>query len=238
MDHIKMYNDYINGNMPEDQAEDFTKMLLKDYFEAEDRKAKWNGLLEKNTEFQQLKKEFPNKNNTGRRFLFFAAIAASFLVLIMALGNFLSFGNQQDNPIASAVDKHLEQHFEHNNYRKGGGIQALRLEASSHYNDRKFKKATDLYQQILNSKASDAEALFYQGLCFLYQNKDKAAIRNFDKLLSKNENAFYHETRWFISLALIKDGQQELARTHLEELVKITKWKKQEAEELIRAIQQ
>jgi len=94
----------------------------------------------------------------------------------------------------------------------------------------------DNYAEAVNAikkiESLDTEQQFYLGLGNLYQGDYPAAITAFESLAG-SQNSFTESTKWYISLAHLKNNQPEQAKKYLQDIVASSSWKAKEAQALL-----
>ena len=223
-------NQYIKGNMSEVELDNYTKKIVKNYFEEEELKTKWKNILNEDFNYnieEENPKNKPNKkskNTLIRKLYSIASIAAGVLILVY-------FFYQQPKSNPNSIDALLQEHYQSpypsRNIVKGieEEVKPVLNEAHQAYQEKKFEQAILKFNQILNDKnlaqrPSAVEDHFYLALSYLYNKQTKLAIREFDLVLT-NEIAFRkNDTSWFLALALLDQGNTERAAIYLKEIAK------------------
>ena len=243
MDILKKYDQYIKGQLSEEQLESFTKDIVKEQMEAEALKKKWAGLLENDQDFQKLKEEILKEEKPatvkplapGRSRHQWLSIAAG-LLLLVTVGFFIWQSKGID--VNTLAGNHLKTVFSYQDSR--GGVAEgndLRIEASDFYRANNFVAAAPLFDQLLNSPEGNPTDQFYLGLSHLYSGNYSTAIEKLTTLKGANDFSMQKELSWYLGLALIQEGQLEAAKSELEVLSSGSGWKGAEARELIAAME-
>lgn len=82
-----------------------------------------------------------------------------------------------------------------------------------------FDKAEKDFKRMLQSNATDLNALFYQGICFYETSDTGAAVAAFTKVKGAKDITFREEAEWYLALTRIKSGNKEEAKKLLSKIV-------------------
>ncbi len=115
-------------------------------------------------------------------------------------------------------------------------VEQMRIEANYAFINKNFDESIRLFHQIVNSDKVDNVDYFYLGVSYLKGSNPqaKAAIDAFDKIAPNS--VVVEETKWFMALAYLFDGDNQTAKTLLNEIITAKSFKHREATELIRAL--
>lgn len=220
---MKLLNDYdafIKGKMTEDEADVFTRKILKEHFNDETRKEHWTAILKEKRRIQKEEKTTRNtiaKPNKLRLLFSGLAIAASVLFLIFSINQ-----KQQQNihPTKLLVSQYLESPFPYNGARKGANtISEKRLEAGNLYAKKSYTESIKTYHKIISANEGTPEDFLYLGLNHLYLNQANEAIQFFKKNVISADGSFQKESTWFLSLAYLQKEDFENAKIHLQQIL-------------------
>ncbi len=162
-------------------------------------------------------------------------VAASIMILIFGWNVYQSNAKPRyQNLLAEALnDPHNESIL------RKGSVEVLRIEGAQYYNNRDYKAAAAVFEQI---KIQD-DAIgwdFYLGLCYLYQSEPDRAIPYFDISLNQPNTRYTRESNWYLGLAYLAKEQFPAAKRHFERVANASKnestWKVKEAKDMIKAI--
>ena len=213
MEEIKKYR---QGNMQAEELDNFTRKFINAKFNA-DKKNRWEKMLkeqhdvDRNTSSPKTKP----KIKTRKLYMLAAAVAAAILLLIVANPIIQSFSAPSYEQLASNF---IDQGFYENQEVSKGeeNVEQLKLNAVFAYNQKDFPTAIKHWEAVVSSAAADETAYFFLGLSHLYNKTYDNAITNLQKAQGfENTNKFEEETRWFLSLAYLKNGDLENAKTAL-----------------------
>ncbi len=85
------------------------------------------------------------------------------------------------------------------------------------FNSGDYKKASELFNQILNEQPDNNAALYFGGISEYINTNAKKGEKNFDKLLKKGD-AYIEGSKWYKANILLKRGKKEEAKKLLDEL--------------------
>lgn len=77
------------------------------------------------------------------------------------------------------------------------------------------------------------EQQFYLGLAYLYQKDYDKSITQFEPVAQQKSIDYSPPSRWYMSLAYLKNKQAKQAKKYLEQIVRDTSWKHREAKKLL-----
>ena len=115
------------------------------------------------------------------------------------------------------------------------------------YNQRNFKYALELFEDILSQDQDNNYVKLYTGLTYIelglssvdketsMQQFNKAVIV-FEELISTNDKLFEDQALWYLSLSYIRSGNFSDAETYLIELAQGDYVYKESAQELLKII--
>ena len=156
------------------------------------------------------------------------AIAAGIAILIALLPLFHAEHSLEEQ-ILNLVQ---EQPISHPGVEKGittdEDVQ-MRAKAIRSYNTRQYSDAARHFGMISDQKAED---VFYQATAYLYAESYNAAIKRYRDLQMEGSDQFRQETNWYLSLALILDGQKEEAKKILQ-TIHCDEWHYEDAREVL-----
>lgn len=140
------------------------------------------------------------------------AIAASFLVLIAAGFLFL-----QDSPKRDLFVDNYDVYPSIIKPIVKGEINSSSLldEAMINYQESNFKLANEQLSKI--DRVSDT-VLFYKAITEIELGEDQKSLETFE-LIDDRTSRFYKESQWYSALLVLKDGQNEKAKTLFQSIV-------------------
>lgn len=234
MNPLKKYNQYIKGELSDAETNTLTKEIISDYFADEERKEKWNKLLEKDKELLELKKKGNLPKKKIKRLLSkMLGIAASILVLLVVWWSYHS-SIKAITP-SDLITQHLKKAPGSYNTRKGSEIK---LEAVEYYQAKEYKKAVKAYEKKLSQNAIilSEEDYFYMGFSYMKLERWDSAIDAFKQVVEHPRQGMKEDANWYLSLAFFLKGEREDAIKILEQ-IKVRKGAMHEdAKELLNAI--
>ena len=160
------------------------------------------------------------------------AIAAGLAIFFTLHVYNTNFNNPIDNLFAVnySVYPNVEVPIEKSNNQK----ETIELKAFIAYESGKYDKAISLFEQMTNEKNTNY-AEFYLGQSYMANQKIVEAIDIFEKLVDKSAK-YSNESRWFLSLAYLKNKDKKNALHHLEIIVANSSYKSEEAKSIINAL--
>jgi len=235
---IKKYDQYIKGNLTEDELDSLTREVVKDHFEKEELQNRWKRILQEEHDVHdstaQSKKLFSLKNsNRLLKIVLSAAASISLLLLFWFTNQSLSVPTYE-----KLLSEELNKPFIEDIGRKGK-VEELKLQAAASYNERDYASAIKYFEQ-LNKIEETIDWSFYMGLCQLYQKQSDLAIQSFTAILNHPNKKYNIETNWYLGMAYIMDKDFKLAKEHLEFVVNQSNdemaWKVKDAKALLNAL--
>jgi len=221
MDKDILLNNYFEGNLSEEEKQQFNELLSNDSeFKAEfefQMKAKIAVALSERKKMKNQLKEIENSRKQKSNNKTWLSIAAS-IVVILSLG-FIFFWN------SSAKNDNLYADF----YETFPNIEApttrgentlnIKSEAFFAYDSKNYKKAIELFTEIYKIEKTDY-AIFYIGLSEMELNEHKKAIATFSLFKGDSNNNFYFYIKWYKALCYLKENDIKNSKKLLNEVVK------------------
>ena len=159
-------------------------------------------------------------------------IAASIAILVGIGGFFILNGNKKAAPEALFVE-YFSPSLAPGNFRSGeDAIDKTYREAFDAYNAKDFKTAAIGFEKVYKLDPRQNTAGFYLGLSLLSSEETQRAISTFEGLASR-PNTFSAQSKWYLALAWLKQGQAEKAKPYLLETAKKTGKNQASAKEIL-----
>lgn len=223
MDKNILLNNYFEGNLSEEEKQQFDELLSNDSeFKTEfefQKKAKVAVALSERQRLKNQLKEIENSRKLKNNNNTWLSIAAS-IVVVLSLG-FIFFWN------SSTTNDNLYADF----YETFPNIEApttrgennlnIKSEAFYAYDSKDYKKAIELFSEIYKVEKTDY-AIFYIGLSEMELNEHKKAINTFSLFEGDTNNNFYYYVKWYKALSYLKENDIENSKKLLNEVVKNT----------------
>lgn len=98
-------------------------------------------------------------------------------------------------------------------------VDQLLKKGLRHFNKGQYQKALSYFNELNAANTKDVNALFYAALSYYnIERFDKASVK-LEELLQSNNNAFYQEAKWYLSLSELKRGNDQKAKELLEQII-------------------
>lgn len=223
MDKDLLLNNYFEGNLSEEEIQQFKELLSNDSaFKAEfefQKKAKVAVTLSERKKLKLQLKEIENSVKQKNSYKTWLSIAASILI-ILSLG-FIFFWNgsaKNDNLYADFYETfpNIEAPT-----TRGDNTLDKKSEAFFAYDSKDYKKAKELFSEIYKAEKTDY-AIFYIGLSEMELNEHKKAINTFSLFEGDTHNNFYYYIKWYKSLCYLKENDIENCKKLLTEVANNT----------------
>jgi len=154
-----------------------------------------------------------SKSGNWKRFF---AIAAVFLISIMAVYYLISFRSNQNVLFAEYFQPYPNTFPIVRSRQSMSEIQF----AMQQYELENYETALDLLDEIAANDSQNLIAVFYSGICFLKMNKVQHAIENFLALQKFPDSEFFFPAGWYLALSYLKNKNNQKAKQILIQLVK------------------
>src|SRR5204862_5410524 len=86
------------------------------------------------------------------------------------------------------------------------------------YNEKKYKEAIVILNDLLDRNRHSADALFYRGISNLAVDETKKSIHDLEEATGLPKNNNTNAARWYLSLAYLKANKPAKAKKILEVL--------------------
>jgi hypothetical protein len=164
-------------------------------------------------EFEELRKEISSRSSGKiKPMIWISGIAAS---VILAVG-FWWFSHTSLPNSEALADTYIQEHFENLPVKMDGNTDSLQMGLRL-FNEQKLSEAQIIFEDIVQRKNSDSEAIKYAGITALRLKKYNKAIGYFQSL-SRQKNLYSNPGKFYEALALIK--QQPANKKEVEILLK------------------
>ncbi len=182
--------------------------------------------------YQNLEKQFQNAQEELSQSKLAQAKQAQNMAALNLVNNTLKAENQfRKSPreltkIEEEVEKLLSEPLAswEPNKRGNKGVNILLQAGVEKYKNKDYKNAIADFDQLLQLKPDDDEALFYKGICYKCESPDHypEAISIFENLLNQ-ENGHHKEDvlQWQLALLYANTKQYQKAKGKLEEIVEM-----------------
>lgn len=165
---------------------------------------------------------------------------AAAITLVIGVYLIIPKGNTTDTLQAQLQLALQEEALAHSQVRKGeSNAKAKQKAFIKAYTDEEYKTAVQLGTELLQNPANDRiENTFYLALSHFYLQDFEAASQLLTPLAQDIQpgGRFEQETKWFLSIAYLKIGQENLARPLLEELKENQGWKSEAAGQFLKLL--
>ncbi len=220
---------YLQDELPKEELEQVTRDLLETKFDEDSRRRFRRALAEEHG---------IKRPGTGRRRRLYTvlSVAAGVLLIVLSVGLL----RQQPNSAMELSGDYLAAHYGSAETRKSlDGADEQRAEAIDAYQLGDFARSAELREEVVAKGSATEEDLFYLALSYLYQPNQNptAAIRHLQSILALPAPEQRQEAEWFLALAYVRNGQDAAAITLLQKIVNGAQWKKEEAAELLEALE-
>jgi hypothetical protein len=224
MDKELLLNNYFEGNLTEEEKEQFNELLFNDSeFKAEfefHKKAKVAIALSERKKLKSLLNEIENSGKQKIKYKTWLSIAASVLIFLSIGYMFFWNNSSAKNDKLYAIYYETFPNIEAPTTR-GDNTLDIKSEAFFAYDSKDYKKAKELFSEIYKAEKTDY-AIFYIGLSEMELNEHKKAIKTFSLFEGDANNNFYYYIKWYLSLCYLKENDIENAKKLLNEVAKNT----------------
>ena len=221
---LEQINKYFNNELSLSERQDFDNQLLTDkklasefafYLQA---KAANNEIAreKRKNEFEQLRKEISNRSlGNLKPIIWLSGIAAS-LVLMLGFWWFSYTPNVSANVLA---DTYIQEHFQNLPIKMDGNTDSLQMGLRL-FNEQKLSEAQTVFENILQGKNKNNEAIKYAGITALRLKSYDKAIQYF-RVLGSQKGLFANSGKFYEAITLLKQSpkNQEEAEVLLQEVI-------------------
>lgn len=223
MDKDILLNNYFEGNLSEEEKQQFDELLSNDSeFKTEfefQKKAKVAVVLSERQKLKNQLKEIENSRKLKNKNKTWLSIAAS-IVVVLSLGFIFFWNSSTTNDDLYADFYETFPNIEAPTTRGENNLN-IKSEAFYAYDSKDYKKATELFSEIYKVEKTDY-AIFYIGLSEMELNEHKKAINTFSLFEGDSNNNFYYYVKWYKALCYLKENDIENSKKLLNEVTKNT----------------
>lgn len=170
------------------------------------------------------------------RLYIYAAVATIILIIgVLGIMRILSGNSSSFNPQNLFVKYYCPYQNEFITRSESNNINALYSSAIQVYENRDYKKAINLFSNIIN-KDKSYMAYFYRGISYIEIGNHNLAIESFSAILTNETNPYFVQANWYTALAWLKLSKPETARKYLDWLVLNDRFYGNKAKEIIKEI--
>jgi len=228
---MQQLSKYFNSELSETEQEEITKRLLENHFD-DQSKARWRKILETEYKVSATQKNKAIKTNL---FVKIGMIAAS-VAFVFLIGNFFFDSSNQHKSKANTAELlkgYLAEKYDPLSLKKSPREDDLRTKAINAYVLGDYEKAINYFDQI----SMEGEDYVFKGLSYLYTHQPERAIPSLQKAIDLVPFGGFRvseEIRWQLSLAYLKNEQDEKAIVELKRIANNKFGKRQkDAEKLL-----
>lgn len=209
------------------------------YYESEGRdRIKLEAYVEQVRMNQQLKTHHSSFNQfeaKSKKLSFSIRIAATVAFFLIA-GLFALYFIVPQNNAGEMVSAHLKNPYEAPEvFRNSGNMNdVVWSNFASAYQNRDFKNALVILNELPDSASSRMNAKFYLGLCHLYKRPpDLSETIEYLTEVAESDHRLNEQADWFLALTYFKNRDRSKARKVFEKISSSNLYKKKEAHQII-----
>ncbi len=237
---------YLMNDMSAGEIKKFEKLLLEDADlrkEFSFRRKTNEAILEDDIiELRESLNEITlNKNNNGlvnfieshRKNL---AIAATIIILISLSLSFLY-------PFRQSLDQLFNSYY--NTYPALANVRSLENNEESEvlinesfdfYEKYNYKKASELFCEVLILDNNNVVAQFYLALCELENNNFDKSEEYLSGLIQKKDHLFWEQSHWYLAMLYLKQNKKEKAKSVFKKIIDEEMVYKNEAKSILKKL--
>lgn len=141
--------------------------------------------------------------------------AAASLVLLATLGTALYFLTNRDY----TNEMLFKQYYSTDNYVSiTRSSEANIVEAIIKFQQKEYKDAAVLFNQLLQRDANNSAAWFYYGICCMETKEYLTAEASFNHVIHDRQNLYSENAEWLLSLCYLKVNQIGMAKKQLQQI--------------------
>lgn len=245
--NIEVIEKYIDGDLVGKELLDFQDLLSTDKDIARDYNLSLeinNAILEKDVMALRETMDYMYNDETkvkripnvfsGRR-KYYAAASIALLVAAGGLVQKLSAPSLDNNALYETYYAPYDASI---TYRSGNTeVDMVLLKAMERYEEHDFANALVLFEEVVQSHEDDMAVKLYSGISYMEEEKYQKATSSFNKIIKNKDNLFIEQAKWYLSMCYIKTGKNSDASIILKELVLDRSTYKDQANKILRQIE-
>lgn len=189
-----------------------------------------NEIEEAHAQYHNAEKHLPNKQ---KRVFAAASVVASFFLALFLILN-LSVWNVSNNKL---FDKYFEPYQANMTFRSADSeLNSSLLTAMQLYENKRYKEALKLFEEILQTDPSRVGLNLYSGISKMEIHEYENAGSSFNKVINDKFNLYIEQAEWYLSLCYMITGQDDKAVKLLEKIVAENSFNTREAKKILRKL--
>ena len=221
MKKLEQFKNYLSDNTKPLEYDDFSKVIINEYYEEQVLKSHWKSILANNvsSDFEELSVKLesienqPSKTLT-RKFI----IPLSLVALLIMICLVIQFNRPvQKNKLDILLAEHYSDVVTRDIVKGPVNVESLRSQAFEAYQNKEYPIAIDLFQQLVvgNRLIEDS---FFLGLSHLYIGQSEKAIKQLLWILDQKNSQRSDSVIWYLGLAYADSGNYREARYYLNQV--------------------
>jgi tetratricopeptide (TPR) repeat protein len=166
------------------------------------------------------------------------SIAAG-LTLFIGVGLLMMFHSQLTQP-EDLYNSYFEAYpsiYSQRSVSQNSDIGEVKQKAFLAYEKENWQEAKQHFTQLLQNNPENAEYSFYMGVLNLKLDHPDLALKNFQRILEKEDPLFEDQSIWYSALGYLKKGNIKESVFHLNKIVREDMAHKEKASELLKKLE-
>jgi tetratricopeptide (TPR) repeat protein len=168
------------------------------------------------------------------RYVFRMAAAATLLLLITyGSFNLLRYGTGDQRLLKKF---YFPYEMTMVNRSDNSDINIMMHEALRLYENKKYKEAVNLFDQVLEKDPSQMASRLYSGISLLEIKEYEKASNSFKQIIEHKDNLYIEQADWYLGLCLIMSDEKEKAIIQFEKIVKEKGYYSEKASQILKRL--
>lgn len=234
---------YLDGELSENEKQLFEKELktdneLNELYKVHQEINKYINDREAHTikaKLAEARIRYDNRELKKKKLKRFYRAAAIFIVLVSVAGIIFWLTNS-DTPLTNneLYSQYYTTYSTTIEYRNDTSVLTGDYYiALSEYDKGAYEQALIYFEEIIQKEQNGSSAQFFAGICCMEMGEFDRAIQYFKATINSNNTLFIDQARWFLALCYVRTGDIEKARSILNDLSQISRFKQTEVLELL-----
>jgi tetratricopeptide (TPR) repeat protein len=116
------------------------------------------------------------------------------------------------------------------------GINRMMHEALMLYENKEYREAVRIFEQVLEKDPSQMATRLYSGISFFEIKEYQKASNSFNKIIEHRDNLYIEQAEWYLGFCLLMRDEKEKAIRQFEKIVKEKGFYSEKAKQILKRL--